>query len=154
MLPKRFHDDNEPIVAPKRFCIYKKQGKHRKTSEHGMEQEDFGNVRVGKAPECGKTSEDCRKRRSAEQENIGVWKTLENIGNVRNIRVWNRKTLKHWSVKQEWKFRAEFKIECGYITAPMLSLLHHIWISRCYVEKQILSNKEFSTYFHAFIDLT
>ena len=59
---------------------------------NGMEQEDFGNVRVGKASECGKMLEDCGKRRkcrSAEQENIGVWKTLENIGNVG---VWNRKT--------------------------------------------------------------
>ena len=66
MLWKRFHDDNEPIVAPKRFRIYKNREnirKHWKTSEHGMEQEDFGNVGVGKASECGKTSEDCGKHR-------------------------------------------------------------------------------------------
>ena len=41
---------------------------------NGMEQEDFGNVRVGKASECGKMLEDCgkhRKCRSMEQEDIG-----------------------------------------------------------------------------------
>ena len=66
MLPKRFHDDNEPIVAPKRFCIYKNREnsrKHQKTLEHGMEQEDFRNIGVGRTLECGKMSEDCRKHR-------------------------------------------------------------------------------------------
>ena len=58
-----------------------------------MEQEDFGNVGVGRTSECGKMLEDCRKCWkcwSAEQENVGVWKMLENVGNVG---VWNRKTL-------------------------------------------------------------
>ena len=69
MLLKRFHDDNEPIVALKRFRIYK----NGETSENvrawtwnGMEQEDFRNVGVGKASECGKMSEDCGKHRSVE----------------------------------------------------------------------------------------
>ena len=60
-----------------------------------MEHEDIGNIGVGRTLECRKMSEDCGKRqkcRSAEQENVGVWKTSENIGNVRNVRVWYRKT--------------------------------------------------------------
>ena len=42
MLPKRFHDDNESIVALKRFLIYKNReniGKHWKTLEHGLGME-------------------------------------------------------------------------------------------------------------------
>ena len=76
MLLKRFHDDNEPIVALKRFCIYKNGKnirKHQKTSENigawawnGMEQEDFGNIGVGKALECGKMSEECGKHRKCQ----------------------------------------------------------------------------------------
>ena len=59
---------------------------------NGMEQEDFRNIGVGKASECGKMSEDCGKCwkcQSVEQENVRVWKMSENVGNVR---VWNRKT--------------------------------------------------------------
>ena len=95
MLPKRFHDDNEPIVALKRFCIYKNRENIGAWTWNGMEQEDFRKVGVWRTSECGKMSEDCGKRwkhQSAEQENVGVWKTSENIRNVRNIRVWNRKT--------------------------------------------------------------
>ena len=69
MLLKRFHDDNESIVAPKRFCIYKNRenlGKCWTMSEHGMEQEDFGNIGVGRTLECGKMSEDCGKCWSVE----------------------------------------------------------------------------------------
>ena len=61
MLLKRFHDDNEPIVAPKRFCIYKTSEKIRAWTWNGMEQEDFRNIGVGKASECRKMLEDCGK---------------------------------------------------------------------------------------------
>ena len=90
------------IMSPQQLQKGSASIKMGKTSENirawtwnGMEQEDFGNVGVGKALECGKMSEDCGKHQkcqSAEQENIRVWKTLENIGNVGNVRVWNRKT--------------------------------------------------------------
>ena len=61
---------------------------------NGMEQEDFGNVRVGKASECGRLWEmlemsECGIGKHQSMENIRVWKTSEN---VRDIRVWNRKT--------------------------------------------------------------
>ena len=62
MLPKRFHDDNEPIVALKRFRIYKNGeniGKHLKTSEHGLGMDWTGGF---------------WKRRS--RESIGVWKDV------------------------------------------------------------------------------
>ena len=36
--------------------------KHRSMDLEWNGQEDFGNVGVGKASECGKTSEDCGKR--------------------------------------------------------------------------------------------
>ena len=98
MLPKRFHDDNESIVALKRFCIHKNREnirKHWKMSEHGMEQEGFGNIRVGKTSECRKMLEDCGKcwkHWSAER-------CQKTVGNIRNVRVQNRKTSeygKHW----------------------------------------------------------
>ena len=90
-----------------------------------MEQEDFGNIRVGRTSECRKMSEDCgkhQKHQSAEQENDGVWKTSETLETLETQetseygigRHWKHQ--KHQSVKQEWKFRAEFKIEYGYIT--------------------------------------
>ena len=96
------------------------------------------------------------------------------MGNVRNVGVQNRKmseygkrqkTLemsemseygigrhqkhqKHWSVKYEWKFRAEFKIEYGYITKQVSEcrmaqcssmytsfsskVVNSLWYVRCY----------------------
>ena len=78
MLPKRFHDDNEPIVAPKRFHIYKNGeniGKCWK-SEHGLGME--WNRRILETSEYG-------KHQSAER----CQKTAGNIGNVG---VQNRKT--------------------------------------------------------------
>ena len=69
MLLKRFHDDNESIVALKRFHNYKTSENIRAWTWNGMEKEDFGNIGVGKTSECGKMLEDCgkhQKHRSAE----------------------------------------------------------------------------------------
>ena len=67
-----------------------------KTSEHGMEQEDFGNIGVGKTLECRKMLEDCgkhQKHQSVEQENIGVWNrkmlgTLEMLECELGMEIW------------------------------------------------------------------
>ena len=97
MLLKRFHDDNEPIVAPKRFRIYKNREnirKHWKTLEHGLGME--WNRRISEMSEYGKHQSVERSRKTA--------------GNVRNVGVQNRKMSemseygigrhrKHWSVK-------------------------------------------------------
>ena len=42
MLLKRFHDDNEPIVAPKRFCIYKNGENIRKHQSMDLERNGTG----------------------------------------------------------------------------------------------------------------
>ena len=65
-------------------------------SEHGMEQEGFGNIRVGKTSECRKMLEDCGKcwkHWSAEQENIRVWnrkmlETLETLECEIGMEIW------------------------------------------------------------------
>ena len=54
-----------------------------------MEQEDFRNIRVGRTSECRKMSEDCSE---TSECGIGKCQSMENIGNIGNVRVWNRKT--------------------------------------------------------------
>ena len=67
---------------------------------------------VRRLQEMSEMSE-CRIGKHWSMENVGVWKTSETseygIGR-------HQKHRKCWSVKYEWKFRAEFKIEYGYIT--------------------------------------
>ena len=84
MLPKRFHDDNEPIVAPKRFHIYKNReniGKHRKTSENIGAWNGTGGF---------------RKHRS--RENIGMGKDVR--------RLWETSEYGIGSHQKHWKHRS------------------------------------------------
>ena len=76
---------------------------------------------------------------SEQGEHWSAERCQKTAGNIGNVGVWNRKTLEYgkhwktlemseygigrhwkhwkcWSVKYEWKFRVEFKIEYGYIT--------------------------------------
>ena len=89
MLPKRFHDDNEPIVALKRFCIYKNGeniGKHRKTLEHGLGME--WNRRISETSEresIGVRKDVRRLQETSETSECGIGKcrSMENIGKRR-----------------------------------------------------------------------
>ena len=83
MLLKRFHDDNESIVALKRFCIYKNRENIRAWTWNGMEQEDFGNIGVWE--------------NTGVQKNIGVWK---NIGRLQEKSETSECRIgKHWSME-------------------------------------------------------
>ena len=142
MLLKRFHDDNEPIVALKRFRIYKNReniGKHWSmewnrrisgTSEQGEHQS---------AERCQKTVGNIRniRVRNRKTSEYGKhWKTLETLETSEYGIGRHRKHRKHWSVKQEWKFRVEFKIEYGYITAILSEKRMIINVSKVFLIKK------------------
>ena len=83
MLPKMFHDDNESIVAPKSFCIYKNRENIGKRWSMDLEWNETGGF---------------QKRRS--KESIGVW---EDIGKCQKMLEMSEYGIgrhwKHWSVK-------------------------------------------------------
>ena len=82
---------------------------------NGMEQEDIGNIGVGKMSECEKMSEECgkhrkcwsveqenirkhQKHRSMEQEDVGIWKTLEMSECEIGMEIWGREN-RIWALR-------------------------------------------------------
>ena len=95
MLPKRFHDDNEPIVAPKRFHIYKNGENIEKCWSMDLEWNGTGGFWKRRSRESIGVWKDVRRLwEMLEMSECGIGKrqSMENFGNVRNVRVWNRKT--------------------------------------------------------------
>ena len=90
MLLKRFHDDNEPIVALKRFHIYKNGENIRKCQSMDLEWNGTGGFRKRRSRESIGVWKDVRRLQETSECGIGKRRSMENIGNVR---VWNRKTL-------------------------------------------------------------
>ena len=94
MLLKRFHDDNESIVAPKRFHIYKNRENIGKCWSMDLEWNGTGGF-----------------WKHQSRESIRVWKT---VGNAGNVRVWNRKTSeygKHQSMENIGKCQRHQSME-------------------------------------------
>ena len=87
MLPKRFHDDNEPIVAPKRFHIYKNGENIGKRQSMDLEWNGTGGFwkrwsreSIGVRKDVGRLWEmsemlECRIGKCRSMENAGkCWK--------------------------------------------------------------------------------
>ena len=103
MLPKRFHDDNESIVALKRFCIYKNRENVGKCWSMDLEWNGTGGFQKCWSRESIRVRKDIRRlQETSEMLECGIgkhreygkhWKTSEMLeyGIGRHQ--------KHWSVK-------------------------------------------------------
>ena len=79
MLLKRFHDDNEPIVALKRFCIYKNGENIGKHQSMDLEWNGAGGFRKRWSRESIGVQKDVRRLREMSECGIGKRWSMENI---------------------------------------------------------------------------
>ena len=86
MLLKRFHDDNEPIVALKRFCIYKNGeniGKCQKCQSMDLEWNGTGGFRKHQIRGSIGVQKDIRRLWETSETlecGIGKRQSMENVG--------------------------------------------------------------------------
>ena len=89
MLPKRFHDDNEPIVALKRFQIYKNGENLGKRWSMDLEWNGTGGFRKCWSRESIGVRKDVRRLREASETSecrIGKRRSMENVEKHRKHR--------------------------------------------------------------------
>ena len=89
MLPKRFHDDNEPIVALKRFCIYKNGENIGKCRSMDLEWNGTGGFWKHLSRESTRVQKDVRRLwETSEMSECGIGKrqSMENVGKCQKCR--------------------------------------------------------------------